>query len=237
PPGFPILAGITDLIGYNRYFGWYYGNVGELGPHLDALHAAHPDIPLAVSEFGAGGALSRHADDPQGRAVAGSARPHPEEFQGWGHEQAWPQIASRPYLWASWVWSMFDFASAIRHEGDSIDLNDKGLVTYDRKVKKDAFFYYKAQWSNEPLVHINGRRNVQRASAVIDVRVYSNAERVQVSLNGRMLGSIACPGRVCILGGVHLAPGSNRLTAQAHFGPRTVLDEVRWEAPDSAKSD
>ncbi len=87
PAGFPILAGITDLIGYNRYFGWYYGKVDDLGPHLDALHAAHPHTPIAVSEYGAGGALSQHADEPRGGAVAPSARPHPEEFQSEWHEQ------------------------------------------------------------------------------------------------------------------------------------------------------
>jgi beta-galactosidase len=129
---------------------------------------------------------------------------------------------------------MFDFASAIRHEGDAIDLNDKGLVSYDRKVKKDVFFFYKAQWSSEPVVHINGRRYVQRDSAVIDVRVYSNAERVRVVLNGRLLGSVDCPDRVCVLHDVHLTPGRNRLSAQARFGARAVEDSVTWDAPATA---
>jgi beta-galactosidase len=235
PAGFPILAGITDLIGYNRYFGWYYGKVDELGPHLDALHAAHPHTPIAVTEYGAGGALSQHTDEPRGGTVAPSARPHPEEFQSAWHEQTWPQLARRPYLWATWVWNMFDFASAIRHEGDAVDLNDKGLVTYDRKVKKDAFFFYKAHWSSEPVVHINGRRYVHRAQAVVDVRLYSNAERVRIALNGRTLADVACPDRVCVLHDVRLAPGRNRVTAQARFGARTIEDAVTWDAPDSAK--
>jgi beta-galactosidase len=233
PAGLPVLAGITDLIGYNRYFGWYYGKVDELGPHLDALHAAHPHTPIAVSEYGVGGALSQHTDNPRG-SVTASGRPHPEEFQSWWHEQTWPQLAQRPYLWATWVWNMFDFASAIRHEGDSIDLNDKGLVTYDRKVKKDAFFYYKAQWSSEPVVHINGRRYVQRSSAVIDIRVYSNAERVSLALNGRTLGSVACPGRVCVMQDVRLAPGRNQVTAEARFRGRMVTDAITWDSADSA---
>jgi beta-galactosidase len=134
------------------------------------------------------------------------------------------------------VWNMFDFASAIRHEGDAIDLNDKGLVSYDRKVKKDAFFFYKAHWSSEPVVHINGRRYAQRASAIIDVRLYSNAERVRVALNGRTLASVPCPERICVLHGVHLAPGRNRVTAQARFGARTVEDAVTWDAPEVATS-
>ncbi len=237
PPGFPVIAGIADLIGYNRYFGWYYGNVDELGPHLDALHAAHPHTAIAVSEYGAGGALSQHTDDPRGGTIGPSARPHPEEFQSWWHEQTWPQLVRRPYLWATWVWNMFDFASAIRHEGDAIDLNDKGLVSYDRKVKKDAFFFYKAHWSSEPVVHINGRRYVQRAHAIIDVRLYSNAERVRVALNGRTLADVPCPDHVCVLHDVRLAPGSNRVTAQARFGAHTVEDAVTWDAPETAKSE
>lgn len=237
PPGLPVLAGITDLVGYNRYFGWYYGNVDDLGPHLDALHAAHPHTPIAVSEYGAGGALSQHTDDPHGGTGNPSPRPHPEEFQSWWHERSWPQLARRPYLWATWVWNMFDFASAIRHEGDAIDLNDKGLVTYGRNVKKDAFFFYKAHWSSEPVVHINGRRYVNRAQAVIDVRLYSNAARVRVALNGRTLAIVACPDRVCVVHGVHLTPGLNRVTAKARFGARTVEDAVTWNAPAGSAED
>jgi beta-galactosidase len=132
---------------------------------------------------------------------------------------------------------MFDFASAIRHEGDAIDLNDKGLVSYDRKTKKDAFFFYKAHWSREPVVHINGRRYVQRAHAIIDVRVYSNAEHVRVALNGRTLADVPCPAHVCVLHDVRLAPGSNRVTARAWFVARTVEDAVTWDAPETAKSE
>jgi beta-galactosidase len=237
PAAFPLVAGITDLIGYNRYSGWYYGKVDELGPGLDTLHAAHPRTPIAVTEYGAGAALSQHTDDVQAGTVPPAARQHPEEFQSWWHEQAWPQLAQRPYLWATWVWNMFDFASAIRREGDSIDLNDKGLVSYDRKVKKDAFFYYKAQWSDEPVVHINGRRYVQRPNPVVEVRVYSNAERVLIGLNGRTLASVACPERVCVLRGVHLAPGRNRVAALARFGARTVKDTVTWNAAEGVAAD
>lgn len=233
PNALPMLAGIADLMGYNRYFGWYYGKVDDFGPSLDALHAAHPGIPLAVSEFGAGGALSQHTDNPRGGPIAFAGRPHPEEFQSWWHEQSWRQLSTRRYLWANWVWNMFDFASNIRHEGDSTDINDKGLVSYDRKVKKDAFYFYQAHWSDRPVVHINGRRYVQRAYAVVDVRVYSNAEAVELSLNGRGLGRVPCAGRVCVMPGVALSPGSNELLAQASFGGRAVVDRVHWDAPDA----
>lgn len=229
----PMLAGITDLMGYNRYYGWYYGQVGDFGPAMDALHAAHPDIPISVSEFGAGGALSQHTDNPRGGPINTSGRPHPEEFQSWWHEQSWPQLAKRPYIWASWVWNMFDFASNIRHEGDSTDINDKGLVSYDHKTKKDAFYFYQAHWSDQPMVHVNGRRYTQRAYAVNDVRIYSNADQVQVSLNGRMLGEVPCRERICVLHDVALAAGENHVVARAQFGDRRVTDSVSWHAPDA----
>ena len=230
----PVSAGIADLMGYNRYFGWYYGEVEDLGPHLDALHAKHPELPISVSEYGAGGAISQHTDNPEGGPINTSGRPHPEEFQSWWHERSWPQIAARPYLWGSWIWNMFDFSSDIRREGDATDINDKGLVTFDRAVKKDAFFFYKAHWSNEPVVHITGRRYVDRAYPVTDIRIYSNAAEVAVRINGRELGVARCVVRICVLKDVRLDPGENRIAARADSGGRPVQDEVRWNAPDVA---
>src|SRR3546814_7069777 len=118
------------------------------------MHARYPAVPLSVSEYGAGGALTQHVADPASHKINAGGRPHPEEYQSWLHEQSWPQLRDRPYLWATWIWNMFDFASKVRPEGDATDINDKGLITFERKVKKDALFYYKAQWSNAPVVHI-----------------------------------------------------------------------------------
>ncbi|MCS6625559.1 malectin domain-containing carbohydrate-binding protein [Roseibacterium beibuensis] len=230
----PVLTGEADLMGYNRYYGWYYGAVDDLGPHLDALRAAHPDVPLSVSEYGAGGALSQHTDNPEGGPINAGGRPHPEEFQSWIHERSWPQIESRPWLWGSWIWNMFDFSSTVRQEGDARDVNDKGLVTFDRAVKKDAFFYYKSQWSDEPVLHITGRRYVERAWPVTHVRIYSNAGRVSLSLNGRPLGEADCPGRICVFPEVALAPGDNRLEARAVIGGVAQVDVVDWTAPNAA---
>ncbi|MCJ8156433.1 glycoside hydrolase family 2 TIM barrel-domain containing protein [Sphingomonas sp. LaA6.9] len=234
PDYLPVLSGSADLMGYNRYFGWYYGQPRDFGPHMDALHAKHPSIPLSVSEYGAGGALSQHSDNPQGGPINTSGRPHPEEFQSWWHEQSWPQLAQRRYLWANWIWNMFDFSSNIRQEGDATDINDKGLVSFDRTVKKDAFYYYKAQWSTEPVVHITGRRYVDRAYPVTDLRIYSNAAQVRVALNGRDLGAVPCPERVCVMKDVALDTGANRLTATADFDGKAVADAVDWNAPDAA---
>ena len=232
-PNLPVLAGSSDLMGYNRYFGWYYGKVGDLGPHMDALHAKHPTVPIAVSEYGAGGALSQHTDNPEGGPIDTSGRPHPEEFQSWWHEQSWPQLGQRRYLWANWIWNMFDFSSNIRQEGDATDINDKGLVSFDRKVKKDAFFYYKANWSEEPFVHIASRRYVDRAYAVNDIRVYSNAPAVTATLNGRDIGRAACGGGICLFRQVAMSSGPAEVVVRSESDP-SIADRAQWTIPDAA---
>lgn len=228
-PYLPALTGEADLMGYNRYYGWYYGEVGDLGPHLDMLHARHPHVPLSVSEYGAGGALTQHSDHPEGRPTNITGRPQPEEFQSWWHEQSWPQIRSRPYLWGSYIWNMFDFSSRIRREGDATDINTKGLVSFDRATKKDAFYYYKAQWSSEPVLHIASRRHVRRTDVNTRVKVYANAPAVAVSIDGRALGLVPCVDKVCILEKVRLSPGLNRIVATAPSGAVELRDEVVWE--------
>jgi beta-galactosidase len=238
PVGFPrdteILAGTTDVIGYNRYYGWYYGNVGMMGPELDRFHKKHPGLPMAVSEYGAGGGTTQHTDNPEGGQLNSQGRPHPEEFQAWYHEQTWPQIEARSYLWGSYLWNMFDFPVDGRSEGDTIDMNDKGLVTFDRKRKKDAFYYYKAQWSHEPTVHITGSRYVDRNYASTPVRVYSNAPSVRIALNGNDLGTVTCRDAICVLPVARLKPGSNTITASADFAGKAVSDSVIWNAQDVA---
>ena len=227
------LAGTADLTGYNRYYGWYYPHPqqaeAEFGAALDDLHAKHPTIPMSVSEYGAGGALSQHSDNPLGGLISAFGRPHPEEYQTWVHEANWAAIKARPYLFASWVWNMFDFASDLREEGESIDLNDKGLVTFDRQTRKDAFWYYKAQWSDAPVLHVNGKLYTNRAYPVMDVRAYSNAATARLTLNGRDLGEVPCARAVCLWQGVALAPGANH--AEVRSG--SLTDTADWTAPDA----
>lgn len=227
------MNGVTDLIGLNRYYGWYYGDPEGLGPNLDELHARYPNTPIAVSEYGAGGAFTQHTDNPQGGVIASRGRPHPEEFESWLHERYWLQLRDRRYIYAHWIWNMFDFSSNIRLEGDAMDINNKGLVSHDRQRRKDAFYFYQASWSQEPVLHITSRRYVNRAYPVLDVRAYSNADSATLIVNGEEIGATECPDRICVWRNVRLAPGENVVRAQARIGNRRLRDEVRWTAPDA----
>lgn len=221
----PTTAAAADLGGANRYFGWYFGVPGDLGPHLDALHAKRPRQPLSVTEYGAGGATSIHTDDVHGGPIDSRGIIQPEEYESYIHEEAWKTLKARPYLWGTFLWNSFDFATTIRAEGDAQDINTKGLVTYDRAIRKDAYYFYKANWSESPTVHINGRRYVDRAYPVTDVRVYSNAPTTDLLLNGRSLGQRSdCPDRICVWQGVALTTGSNVLVARGGG----VEDRVAW---------
>jgi beta-galactosidase len=222
-----VLAGITDVFGYNRYHGWYYQTAEDFGPALDTYHKLHPAVPISVSEYGAGGALTQHSDNALDGVVFPRGHFHPEEYESRLHEIWYRQLKARPFLWASWVWNMFDFVSDSRNEGDMRDTNDKGLVSFDRATRKDVFYYYQAQWSDKPVMHLNGRRYPDRAYDVNDVEVYSNAPAVRLSAGGRDLGETKCVDYLCV-GHVRLPPGDTVLTASATFKGKPVADSITW---------
>jgi beta-galactosidase len=227
------IVGLADTIGYNRYFGWYTGNLSDFGPMLDQAHARHPKLPISVSEYGAGAALTQHTDDPTGGPINPHGRPHPEELQTLYHEQSWNALRQRSYVWGSFIWNMFDFSSDSRKEGDLTDINEKGLVSYDRRTRKDAFYFYRANWSDQPTLHLVGRRYVDRAYAVVDVKAYSNATRAALSLNGSELGTTPCAGGICLWRAVHLRPGTNDLRATAEIGGVPATDQIQWTVAGS----
>lgn len=229
--------GITDLFATNRYFLWYHEPFEDFSPLLDRLHELAGDQPLAVSEYGAGSALTHHTDDPRGgmpevhSAEDGQISRQPEEYASYVHEQNYGVIASKRYLWGSFVWNMFDFGSANRNEGDVLGVNTKGLVTFDRRTRKDPFFFYKANWSGEDVTYVTGRRYTDRAYAVTDVKVYSNAESVELSVNGTPVGTMnaaSCPQRTCLFEDVQLGVGTNEVSAVGNHAGRSVTDTVQW---------
>ena len=172
------MTRISDIISYNHYFGWYIGSVDENGPWLDEFHEKHPDISVGLSEYGCEAILDWHTEDPK-------RGDYTEEYQAYYHEEMLKTFASRPYLWSTHVWNMFDFAADSRDEGGKKGRNHKGLVTYDRQTKKDSFYIYKAYWNQkEKFVHICSKRYEERAKDEIVVKVYSNLDEVQLFHNG-----------------------------------------------------
>ena len=171
---------IPDVISYNHYFGWYGGNVAMNGTWFDDFHKKYPGRCVGLSEYGCE-ALNWHTSDPQ-------QGDYTEEYQTYYHEELIKQIAKRPYLWATHVWNMFDFAADARSEGGENGMNHKGLVTFDRKYKKDSFYAYKAWLSKEPFVHICSKRYVDRVEDVTEVTVYTNQPQVELFANGKSLG-------------------------------------------------
>ena len=171
---------IPDVVSYNHYFGWYGGDTSMNGPWFDNFHKTHPNIPIGISEYGCE-ALNWHTSDPK-------QGDYTEEYQAYYHEELIKAIAERPYLWATHVWNMYDFGADARSEGGENGQNHKGLMTFDRKYKKDSFYAYKAWLNPEPMVHICGKRYVDRVEDVTKVTVYSNCESVELFANGTSLG-------------------------------------------------
>ncbi len=171
---------IPDCVSYNHYFGWYGGDTTMNGPWFDNFHARFPQIPIGCSEYGCE-ALNWHTSDPQ-------QGDYTEEYQAYYHEELIKQFFSRKYMWATHVWNMFDFGADSRNEGGENGQNHKGLVTFDRKYKKDSFYAYKAWLSDEKFVHICGKRYVDRVEEVTKVTVYSNLPEVELFANGKSLG-------------------------------------------------
>ncbi len=171
---------IPDTVSYNHYFGWYGGDTSMNGPWFDKFHALHPNIPIGCSEYGCE-ALNWHTSNP-------TQGDYTEEYQAYYHEELIKQLFSRKYMWATHVWNMFDFGADARSEGGENGQNHKGLVTFDRKYKKDSFYAYKAWLSDEKFVHICGKRYVDRVEDVTKVTVYSNMPEVELFANGESLG-------------------------------------------------
>ena len=171
---------IPDTVSYNHYFGWYGGETSMNGPWFDKFHAMHPNLPIGISEYGCE-ALNWHTSKP-------TQGDYTEEYQAYYHEELIKCIDARPYLWATHVWNMYDFGADARAEGGENGQNHKGLITFDRKYKKDSFYAYKAWLNPEPMVHLCGKRYIDRVEDVTKVTVYSNQPSVELFANGKSLG-------------------------------------------------
>ncbi len=200
------IHGITDVEAYNQYMGWYGGKVEDNGPWLDSYHAQYPDRALGLSEYGAEGIVSYHSETPE-------CKDYTEEYQALYHAEMCKVLEERPWVWASHVWNMFDFGCSARDEGGVKGRNNKGLVTSDRKIKKDSFYVCKAHWSKEPFVHVCGARYACRSGETTRVVVCSNAGEVVLYANGAEVGR--SDERVATFEGVPLREGTNIIRAEA----------------------
>ena len=197
---------ITDVLSYNHYFGWYVGDVEDNGPWLDKFHALNPDRPLGVSEYGSEAILKWHTTTPENHDYT-------EEYAAYYHHEMLKTFATRPYLWSTHVWNMFDFAADARDEGGVQGRNNKGLVTYDRKTKKDAFYIYQAYWTTEPMIHVCGERFVDRAPEERIVTVYTNCPNVTLVVNGEEVATKDAVDHAVVFENVALNDGDNTVTA------------------------
>ncbi len=220
------LNELTDIIAWNKYFGWYGGNPSAIGKWADKKHNDIPNTPIGVSEYGAGASLYHQQEELI--QPAPNSYWHPENWQTHFHEGHWIAIDQRPFIWGSFIWNLFDFGAAHRTEGEVPGKNDKGLVSFDRKDKKDAFYFYKANWNKtEPMVYIAERRVVKRTKANQTIKVYSNQKQVELWVNGIKVGKTTGD-YARFYFDVTLKPGSNAIVAKA--GKRT--DEVTLHVKD-----
>lgn len=220
----------ADVQGMNRYYGWYERKIKDIDAWVEGLEKNYPDMPLMLTEYGADGNVEHQTED-LGESLDWSKPFYPETFETKTHEYQWSVIAKHPYILASYVWNMFDFACPMWERGGVPARNMKGLVTFDRKVKKDVYYWYKANWSREPVLYLTQRRNTEREHRTTTVTAYSNCGTPTLYLNGHRLPA---PGKGCtdvhfLWENVTLAKGKNtlRVVAKDENGV-THSDTIQW---------
>lgn len=227
------MHSIPDWQAYNIYPGWYpgWGKATEFAKVIGKASGNLANRRIGISEYGAGANTAHHQEGP----LADKDQPkadgpfHPEEWQDYVHENAWSQMQKSKRLWGTFIWAMFDFSSAGRTEGGQPAINDKGLVTHDRSIKKDTFYFYQANWSDKPMVYIASRRMTPRVQPVTDVKVYSNCPQVELKVNGKSLGTQKPNDiHVFIWKSVKLQPDRNEIEVSGGTPEAPVSDSCEW---------
>lgn len=218
----------ADLCAWNKYFGWYSDGASGAGNFFDHAKATAKGKAVGVSEYGAGASVKQH-QWPLNKATLPEGGYHPEEAQTVCHEGNWEAFSKRPWLWCKFVWVFSDFQSSIRREGDRDGINDKGLITYDRSVKKDAFYFYKANWNPEPMVYISSKRFTDRTEATTDVKVFTNLKEATLYVNGKKISKMEKDelNRI-VWQGVTLKKGDNTIRVEAKKGKDVYEDTCTW---------
>lgn len=228
----------ADLIAWNKYFGWYSDAAPGAGNFFDNARNNSGNKPVGVSEYGAGASIQHHQWPLDSKNISGTsnivdgnlpASFHPEEAQTYCHEGNWSAFIERPYLWGKFIWVFADYQSSIRQEGDKNGINDKGLITYDRKTKKDAFYFYKANWNPEPMLHISSRRFTERPNPQTQVKVFSNLKEATLYINGKKIGTTKRDNLNRIIwDNITLSPGKNEIVVKGKSGKQMLEDACLW---------
>ena len=213
---------ITDVLSYNIYYGWYGRTIEDNATAFDEFHALNPDRPFGLSEYGVDNLVKWHSATPINHDYT-------EEYAVHYHHELLKVIMSRPYIWGTHMWNMFDFAVDGRDEGGCKGLNTKGLVTHDRQLKKDSFYVYQAYWTKEPMVYISGRRFIDRAPGERDVKVFTNCDTVTLYVGDREIGTQKVVDHCAVFADVPLAEGENILAAKTE----SVHDTITLNAVDA----
>lgn len=218
------MGNITDIQSWNKYFGWYYGKQEDMGTWLDKSHQDFPERPLSISEYGIGGNIY-HQDASKLEKPVGDYFPEMEQAKY--HEITWKIFKDRPYLWGTFVWTMYDMSVNVWNRGGIPHLNHKGLMTFDRTVKKDAFYFYKANWSQDPVLYIAERRNTERTK-VTNVKVYTNMKDIVLYVNDEKIAHQKLPSDINIITyeNVSLNKGENKIKVITK--DNELIDEVIW---------
>lgn len=219
---------LTELVGYNLYYGWYYDEIPDLQKRLDEFHRVSPDIPLLVTEYGVDTNPQYHSYEPK-------MKDYSEEYQLLFSDNALKEFEEREYFVGSYVWNLCDFGSANRDEGGKQGQNQKGLVTIDRKLKKDAFYLYKAYWSKEPFVKLAGSRFIYRHRENNTIIVLSNLSYLELFVNDWMIAEEAHTLPMVCFSDVKLRMGKNKITVRGYdqegrlYEDEMILERVEKE--------
>jgi beta-galactosidase len=221
---------VADIQGMNRYFGWYEKEIQDIKPWVETMEKEYPHQKLMLTEYGADANIC-HQTEYIGESLNWTTEFYPETFQTKTHEYQWSVISRHPYIIASYLWNTFDFAVPMWTRGGVPARNMKGLVSFDRKIKKDSYFWYKANWSQDPVVYLTQRRNKDRETRVTSVTIYSNIGSPTVTLNGKELSGIrkGYTDVHYIIDNVSLSNGSNTLKAAVTKDGKTYEDVIEWQ--------
>lgn len=219
----------ADVQGMNRYFGWYEKKIQDIKPWVEKMEKEYPWQKLMLTEYGADANLN-HQTEYLGDALNWGKSFYPETFQTKTHEYQWSVIAQHPYIIASYLWNMFDFAVPMWERGGVPARNLKGMITFDRKTKKDSYFWYKANWSKDPVLYLTQRRNTDREKKETSVTVYSNIGTPAVYLNGKEISGVrkGYTDVHYVFDKVTLNRGKNILKAVVSYQGKEYTDEIEW---------